>query len=91
MLTTHPHLQCRGLKVGRAIPLSALRALGAYKGRTFTVRRREKGTEREREGEMNTKQGETPLRLEGKQETYCSGSSQTALARLSHKGRLEAR
>ena len=34
--TPHPHLQCRGLKVGRAIPLPALRALVACMGRTFT-------------------------------------------------------
>ena len=26
---THPHLQCRGLKLGRAIPLPAIRALVA--------------------------------------------------------------
>ena len=32
----HPHLQCRGLKKGRAIPLPTLRALVAYKGGTFT-------------------------------------------------------
>ena len=31
-----PHLQCRGLKKGRAIPLRTLRALVAYKWRTFT-------------------------------------------------------
>ena len=30
----HPHLQCRGLKQGRAIPLPTLRALVAY---TFTL------------------------------------------------------
>ena len=29
VLTPHPHLQCRGLKLGRAIPLPALRALVA--------------------------------------------------------------
>ena len=32
----HPHLQCRGLKQGRAIPLPTLRALVACRGRTFT-------------------------------------------------------
>ena len=32
MLSPHPHLQCRGLKKGRAIPLPTLRALVAYKG-----------------------------------------------------------
>ena len=31
-----PHLQCRGLKLGRAIPLPILRALVACKGGTFT-------------------------------------------------------
>ena len=36
MLNPHPHLQCRGLKLGRAIPLPALRALVACIGRTFT-------------------------------------------------------
>ena len=33
----HPHLQCRGLKLGRAIPLPTLRAFAAYKGGTFTL------------------------------------------------------
>ena len=33
----HPHLQCRGLKLGRAIPLPTLRALVANKGGNFTV------------------------------------------------------
>ena len=37
-LTLHPHLQCRGLKLGRAIPLPALRALVARKGGTFTLK-----------------------------------------------------
>ena len=37
MLTLHPHLQCRGLKLGRDIPLRALRALVARKGGTFTI------------------------------------------------------
>ena len=32
VLTPQPHLQCRGLKLGRAIPLSALRALVACYG-----------------------------------------------------------
>ena len=32
-----PHLQFRGLKLGRAIPLPALRALVACIGRTFTL------------------------------------------------------
>ena len=32
----HPHLQCRGLKLGRAIPLPTLRAFVACKGGTFT-------------------------------------------------------
>ena len=32
-----PHLQCRGLKLGRAIPLPALRPLVACIGRTFTL------------------------------------------------------
>ena len=36
MLTPHPNLQCRGLKLGRAIPLPALRTLVACKGGTFT-------------------------------------------------------
>jgi hypothetical protein len=36
VLTPNPHLQCRGLKFGRAIPLPALRALVARKGGTFT-------------------------------------------------------
>ena len=36
VLTHHPHLQCRGLKMGRAIPLPTLRALVVYTGRTFT-------------------------------------------------------
>jgi hypothetical protein len=36
VLTTHPNLQCRGLKKGRAIPLPTLRALVACKGGTFT-------------------------------------------------------
>ena len=31
-----PHLQCRVFKKGRAIPLPTLRAMLAYKGRTFT-------------------------------------------------------
>jgi hypothetical protein len=31
VLNPYPHLQCRGLKKGRAIPLPALRALVAYK------------------------------------------------------------
>ena len=31
-----PHLQCRGLKLGRATPLPALRAVVARKGGTFT-------------------------------------------------------
>ena len=35
-LTTHPQLQCRGLKLGRAIPLPTLRGLVACKGGTFT-------------------------------------------------------
>ena len=30
-----PHLQCRGLKKGRAIPLPTLMVLVAYKGRNF--------------------------------------------------------
>ena len=33
----HPHLQCRGLKQGKAIPLPTLRVLVAYTGRTFTL------------------------------------------------------
>jgi hypothetical protein len=32
----HPHLQCRGLKKGRAIPLHTLRGLATYKGGNFT-------------------------------------------------------
>ena len=32
----HPHLQCWGLKLGRSIPLPALRALVACIGRIFT-------------------------------------------------------
>ena len=32
MLTPHPHLQCRGLKLGSAIPLPALRVSVAYTG-----------------------------------------------------------
>jgi hypothetical protein len=36
VLTPHPHLQYRGLKLGRAIPLSALRDLVTYTGRIFT-------------------------------------------------------
>ena len=32
----HPHLQCGGLKLGRAIPVLTLRALVAYTGGTFT-------------------------------------------------------
>ena len=32
----HLHLQCRGLKLGRAIPLPTLRGLVACIGRTFT-------------------------------------------------------
>ena len=35
MLIPQPHLQCRGLKLGRAIPQPALRALVACVGRTF--------------------------------------------------------
>ena len=31
-----PHLQCRGLKLGRAVPLPTVKALVAYTGRTFT-------------------------------------------------------
>ena len=31
----HPHLQCRGLKQGRAKPLPTLRALVACTGRTY--------------------------------------------------------
>ena len=38
VLTPHPHLQCRGLKLGRAIPIPALIALVARKGGTFTFR-----------------------------------------------------
>ena len=34
--TPRPHLQCRGLKLGRSMPLPTLRAFVAYKGRTFT-------------------------------------------------------
>jgi hypothetical protein len=33
----HPHLQCRGLKKGRAIPLPTLRALVACKGGSSTL------------------------------------------------------
>ena len=36
VLIPHPHLQCRGLKLGRATPLPALRALVACIGGTFT-------------------------------------------------------
>jgi hypothetical protein len=36
VLTTHHHLQYRGLEKGTAISLPALRALVAYKGGTFT-------------------------------------------------------
>ena len=31
-----PHLQCRGLKLGGAIPLPSIRAVVVYKGGTFT-------------------------------------------------------
>ena len=37
MLTHHPHLQCRGLKLGRAISLFALRAVVAPKVGTITL------------------------------------------------------
>ena len=36
VMAPHPHLQCRGLKYGTAIPVPTLRALVAHKGGTFT-------------------------------------------------------
>ena len=36
VLIPHPYLQCRDLKLGRAIPLPTLRVLVVYKGATFT-------------------------------------------------------
>ena len=37
VLSPHPHLQCRGLKKGRATPVPILRALVACKGETLPL------------------------------------------------------